>query len=181
MNRQRNILLIALVLLAAPAMRGQASEASIKEQIGGLRDLSDVERPAATTKIAMDIRTLPAGMPKLKLADAVTHLSTEGDPGHDTLQAVADTLAQSLKETPLPLTKDGNPAMPYMDLAKLVRYEGVKTDFDDPMLTQAADVLVANDGEAQKADFTLKDLNGKKWTLSALRGKIVMVNFWATW
>jgi peroxiredoxin len=181
MNRQRSILLIVFVLLAAPAMWGQASESSIKKQIDGLRDMPDATRPAATTKIAMDIRTLPAGLPKLKLADAVTHLSTEGDPGHDTLQAVADTLAQSLKETPLPLAKDGNPALPYMDLAKLVRYEGVKTDFNDPMLTKAGEVLLANDGDAQKADFALKDLNGKKWTLSALRGKIVMVNFWATW
>jgi peroxiredoxin len=30
-------------------------------------------------------------------------------------------------------------------------------------------------------DFTLEDLNGQKVSLSALRGKIVMVNFWATW
>ena len=33
----------------------------------------------------------------------------------------------------------------------------------------------------QNSDFTLKDLKGKKVTLSALRGKIVLVNFWATW
>ncbi len=30
-------------------------------------------------------------------------------------------------------------------------------------------------------DFTLEDTKGNKVTLSALRGKIVMVNFWATW
>ena len=181
MKKNSSILLIVLVLLAGPVMRGQASESSIKTQINGLRDLSDDVRPAATKKIAMDIRTLPAGMPKLKLAVALTGLSTEGDPGHDALQAVADTLAQSVKETPQPLAKDGNPAMPYMELAKLARYEGVTTDFADPMLTQAHDLLVADDADVQKADFTLKDMNGKKWTLSALRGKIVMVNFWATW
>ena len=30
-------------------------------------------------------------------------------------------------------------------------------------------------------DFTLSDLNGKSFALSALRGKVVIVNFWATW
>jgi thiol-disulfide isomerase/thioredoxin len=30
-------------------------------------------------------------------------------------------------------------------------------------------------------DFTLHDLGGQPVTLSALRGKVVIVNFWATW
>lgn len=30
-------------------------------------------------------------------------------------------------------------------------------------------------------DFSLKDSNGKTWQLSALRGKVVMLNFWAAW
>jgi cytochrome c biogenesis protein CcmG, thiol:disulfide interchange protein DsbE len=34
---------------------------------------------------------------------------------------------------------------------------------------------------AEAPDFTLKDLDGKEVKLSTLRGKPVMVNFWATW
>ena len=30
-------------------------------------------------------------------------------------------------------------------------------------------------------DFTLKDLDGQMVTLSSMRGKIVLINFWATW
>ncbi len=29
--------------------------------------------------------------------------------------------------------------------------------------------------------FTMQDINGKNWSLADLRGKVVFVNFWATW
>jgi thiol-disulfide isomerase/thioredoxin len=41
--------------------------------------------------------------------------------------------------------------------------------------------LESEDQRRQKADFTLSDLKGQEWRLSALRGKVVLVNFWATW
>lgn len=31
------------------------------------------------------------------------------------------------------------------------------------------------------ADFTLKDINGNPVSLSSFRGKVVLLNFWATW
>lgn len=68
-----------------------------------------------------------------------------------------------------------------MDLARLARYENVTVSLSDPLYQKANDLLAANEADIAKADFTLKDLNSKKWTLSELRGKIVLVNFWATW
>jgi peroxiredoxin len=180
MRHARAALATALMLGAWGMAAGQGTEASIGKQIGGLRDVPDAQRPAATTQIAMDIRTLPAGLPKLKLADSLTHLVTEGDPGRETLQAVADTLAQALTENPVPQTGD-RPPVPYMDLAKLVRYEGISSSMKDPLLDAADRILVADDADVEKADFTLKDLKGKPVTLLQLRGKIVLVNFWATW
>ena len=41
--------------------------------------------------------------------------------------------------------------------------------------------LEADDQARQKADFTLSDLQSKSWTLHELHGKVVLVNFWATW
>lgn len=41
-------------------------------------------------------------------------------------------------------------------------------------------VLVAEIGK-EAPDFSLSDLQGKIWKLSDLRGKVVFVNFWATW
>jgi len=36
--------------------------------------------------------------------------------------------------------------------------------------------------EKNKApDFSLKDLNGRNVTLSSLKGKVILLNFWATW
>jgi len=173
-------LIAASLLLAAPFLHAQANESAITSQMKTLRGLSATERPLLTIKLATEVRALPAGLPKLRLADSLAHLVTEGDQGMDALQAVADTLTQSLTETPVP-AKGDQPPMPYTDLANLVRYEHVTTTLTDPLYVKASQILAANDDEIEKADFTLKDLHGKKVTLSDLRGKIVMVNFWATW
>jgi thiol-disulfide isomerase/thioredoxin len=176
----RTFLAVATVLLATPLLHAEASESAITNQLRSLRSVPTAQRPTATIKLAADIQTLPAGMPKLKLADALAHMVTEGDAGHDALQAVADTLAASLAASPVPAKGDQVP-MPYRDLARLVRYEHVTATLADPLYAKAAEGLEADDVEVEKADFTLKDLRGKKVTLSELRGKIVLVNFWATW
>jgi thiol-disulfide isomerase/thioredoxin len=177
---RRSLFAAAAVLLTVPLLDAQASESSISKQMEKLRSLSTEQRPIATIKLAADISTLPAGPKKVGLADSLAHLVTEGDQGEKALQAVADTLSKALTETPLPPKKDQPPA-PYRDLASLVRYEDVTTTLNDPLLAKATQTLVENEADVQKADFTLRDINNKKVTLSELRGKIVLVNFWATW
>jgi peroxiredoxin len=180
MTRSCWLVVSTAALLVSPLLRGQPSPSSIIGEIKTLRSLSAQQRPITTIKIAGEISALPAGMQKVQLADALAHLVTEGDQGQDTVQAVADTLAKSLAETPVPEKKDQVP-MPYIDLAKLVRYEQVTVTLNDPLFAKADQQLAANEADIAKADFTLKDLHNKKWTLSQLRGKIVLVNFWATW
>jgi len=155
-------------------------ELAIREQISHLRGLADEVRARTTKQLARDIRALPKTEHKLNLADALANLSTEGDFGHDTLQEVATTLASALKEQPAPMN-GAEPNSAYVELATLVRYEHVQAPSDDPQFKAAMTKLAADDEARATADFTLTDLQGKSWALHDLRGKIVLVNFWATW
>lgn len=178
------VLLSAMLLGCVAAAQAQATPDSIKKEIGTLRSLPEAERGTRTGAIAREIAALPEGKPKLGLALGLAHLSTEGDPGHDNLQAVTDALSGALAATPVPEASAGKPAEPYHELAALARYEGMHVSgaaTQDPQYSAAMKQLAREDEDVEKADFTLRDGRGKKWTMSQLRGKIVLLNFWATW
>jgi peroxiredoxin len=181
-----NILLAATLPLLAISLPAQDKivwsdqEKPIVEQVHGLRKLDDAVRVRSTKDLAMQIRQLPVVPNKLRLAEALANLSTEGDFGRDTLQEVTTTLAQALREQP-PAGKRGEPDSRYVELASLVRYEHMQATSDNPQYAAAMAKLEADDAKRQNADFTLTDLQGKAWHLKDLKGKVVLVNFWATW
>ena len=45
----------------------------------------------------------------------------------------------------------------------------------------AETIEVPGDDYPQAPEFTLEDLNGNKISLSDLKGKVIFLNFWATW
>ena len=171
------LLFAAGVLSSRPAaLRAQeqkinwsAQEKPIAEGIGGLRRLTDDVRVRATKDLALEIRNLPVTPNKVRLAYGLAMLSTEGDFGHDTLQEVATTLADALREQPLQ-GKPGQPPRAYVELAELVRYEHVEASLDDPQFATANSKMEADNAKREQANFTLPDLSGKAWTLTAEGG-----------
>ena len=153
----------------------------IVDGIRQLRSLPDAQRGEVTKNLALEIRALPAGKDKSDLAVGLASRATEGDFGAANLQEVTTTLAMTLKESPLAAEKNGDPNDAYSELASLVRYEHMKADLDDPQYKAAMAKLEAQDKRLQSVDFKLTDVKGKVWELKSLRGKVVLVNFWATW
>jgi len=158
---------------------------AIEDQIRSLRKLPDDERPKVTRRLAIEIRNVPEKSYRAGLAEELANLATEGDTGRDTLQDVATTLAQALNEQPVhgqpALGNRGEVAMPYVTLATLVRYEHVEAHVTDPQFAAAMKKLEADERARALVDFTLVDLEGKSRHLRDLAGKVVLVNFWATW
>lgn len=174
----------AFALLLTPALFAQEkplSDAEIKTQFDLLQAITPATptpvRAAAVTKLALQIRAIAPGPTKVRFADQLCRRATPGEIGRATLQETATTLSTALAESPIPAKGDKIPP-PYLELAKLVRYEGVTTTLEAPQLTQATAQLAANEADIQKADFTLLDTHNKKISLSQFKGKIVLVNFW---
>jgi peroxiredoxin len=149
------------------------NEKAISDQMGRLRSLPDQEWVKAVARLAVQIQQLPSEQGKQVLISKFGNLVTEGDAGQETLQLVASTMAEVLRNSPHSSIAQ--------TLAQLVRYEHVQVSLNNPNYQAAMEKLADSDRRRSNVDFTISDVKGVRWSMKELRGKVVLVNFWATW
>lgn len=185
MGRSKPIVVLVACLVAAlgVAQAPQLSEAEkgIQDELRTIRNLTDEVRTVKTKELALRIRALPNSVTRFGFAQSLAFVSTEGDFGRDALQEVTSTLVVALKDAKPLVSNNRSVEGAYLFLAQLAKYEDMLVDLDDASFTAAKARVEEIDLARSSADFTLKDLAGKEWTLSGLKGKVVLVNFWATW
>ena len=131
--------------------------------------------PASRSNWWPGVRAPPAGPRKLGLIRSLSNVATEGDLGKTALGGVASTLAAALRDKEVEASADD-----YIGLAKLTRYERLGVPAD-PSLDAALALLELREQIQQENGFTLTSMDGKTYSLGGLKGRIVLLNFWATW
>jgi len=153
--------------------REKTPEDSILERMSKLRSMSEADRSRAVLELAKGILALPRGS-KFALANNLASLSTEGDNGKEAMDAVAAALGAGIEES-------APSAHAYIELAKLIRYEHAKAPMSNPAFDAADALLTLRARVFQGNNFSLVSMDGKQYSLDQLRGKVVLLNFWATW
>jgi peroxiredoxin len=102
-------------------------------------------------------------------------VATEGDLGQEALGGVASTMAAAMLDPGA-----GASGGDYIELAKLVRYERLEVP-SGAALDAALALLELRERIQQANGFTLTGMDGKTYSLAGLKGRVVLLNFWATW
>ena len=178
---ERRLTVLAVGVLVTVTLQAQNAGSSplaiaraLDGEISNLKSIPPTARAKAITALAGRIRQQPKEF-VVALADNLARDGADGT-GDNTLVEIADTLAEALRTAP---QKANNQA--YITLANLVRYGELPTALNDPHYTTAVEMLERAEKHRSRLDFTLPDLRGHAWRLKGLKGKVVLVNFWATW
>ncbi|HKE27702.1 MAG TPA: TlpA disulfide reductase family protein [Bryobacteraceae bacterium] len=150
--------------------------ASISDRVGVLSNLPRGKWGNSVARLAIEIQRLPAGRDKTELVRVLADRVSERAADHTALQTIADTLVEAINASP---NYERGPL--FWPLARLAYYDHVKVVVDDAGYRAALVKAEAQDKKRLNADFKLFDIEGRTWGLRDLNGRVVLVNFWATW
>jgi peroxiredoxin len=159
---------------------GSSQEREMLKALGDLETIPEDQRAEKTSELAVEIRRLPSSSCKVNLAAILARDSADGEYDRDAAQQATATFEQALREHPT----TGSPGMDasfYGYLAELVRYEHMHATLHNAQFSAAMAKLASYDERRGEPSFTLPDLNGKIWRFRDLRGKVVVLNIFATW
>jgi peroxiredoxin len=181
MNHLRLTLLVALAAGATGAVpqepyRPTAYEQDIDYKLRHLNDRPEGDRPKEALAISKFLHKQRSSPEKVRLAVRLARAARDAHWRDETLQEVVDTLVHAVAEDP---KLDPTVQAPANELlAALSRYFDAKVILDTPGYREEFAKVEARTKLRAEVDFTMQDIDGRTWSRSALKGKVVLLNFW---
>jgi peroxiredoxin len=147
--------------------------AAITKKLDEFTGLRPADRSKSAAELVSEIRSFPVGMDSYLLAWNLRVEALE-EPGLEpaAVAAVLNLYREVIENYPS--------AGGYLDLAALARYANISTGDKSPAFDAAEAFLELRERLHEEADFSLTAVDGKTYSLSGLRGKVVLLNFWGT-
>jgi thiol-disulfide isomerase/thioredoxin len=100
----------------------------------------------------------------------------------DALTAYQTAISVRLKGMPVPDELNENTQRLWKELGGTDQgWRAYLARVDSKSKPESAEVAVWNTKNTTMAEFDLTDLEGRKWSLADLKGKVALINLWATW